>query len=108
MNALKFLKIDLDKNKDQLLVFGLLAIYLLTAIIWQFLTDAPWDDDCITRYYNAKEALNNPGTFISIWDRSIIHFVVFYPVPNKQTCNSLNGCHICNKCLCYVQSGIKA
>ena len=48
------------KINERWLVFGLLVLYLTLCIIWEFQANAPWDDDCIVRYYNARDAIHNP------------------------------------------------
>ena len=47
-------------------------------VIWGLLSDATWDDDCATRYYNARDAIQNPLQFISIWNRPL--FVILFPI----------------------------
>ena len=71
--------LELDKRNEKLVVLGLLGIYLICCTIWQFMTDAPWDDDCVGRYYNAKEALNDPKHFIALWNRPIFILLFFIP-----------------------------
>ena len=55
-----------------------LAIYVLTAA-WGLLAGYPWDDDCITRYHNARQALTDPRQFISIWNRPLSIVLLVLP-----------------------------
>ncbi len=64
---------------ERWLVFGLLVVYLTLCIIWEFQADAPWDDDCISRYYNARDAIHNPHHFISLWNRPLCILLFFIP-----------------------------
>ena len=43
------------------------------------MTDAPWDDDCVTRYFNTKNALADPRQFLGIWNRPL--FVLLFVLP---------------------------
>ncbi len=43
------------------------------------MTDAPWDDDCMVRYYNSRSALENPNHFISLWNRPLFILIFFIP-----------------------------
>lgn len=72
-------KIQAIDNNEKWIVFGLLTLYLILASTWHLLTDAPWDDDCVTRYYNVTEALIHPENFISLWNRPL--FVVLFFIP---------------------------
>ena len=57
-------------------IFALLVgIYILTAV-WGLLSEATWDDDCATRYYNTRHALEDPEQFIRIWNRPL--FVLLF------------------------------
>src|SRR3954465_10422124 len=71
-------------NKDQELrekwvVFGLIGLYLVLSIIWHFNTIATWDDDCVSRYFNAKAALHDPKQFIDLWNRPLFILIFFLP-----------------------------
>lgn len=67
------------KINERWLVFGLLVLYLTLCIIWEFQANAPWDDDCIGRYYNARDAIHNPHHFISLWNRPLFIILFFIP-----------------------------
>lgn len=57
---------------------GLAASYLLL-VLWGFLSEGTWDDDCPTRFYRVRDALNNPYWFISTWVRPL--FTILYVLP---------------------------
>lgn len=61
------------------LAWGFIAIYLVLSFVWHFSTDAPWDDDCISRYYNVKDAFKEPSAFINLWNRPL--FVLVFAIP---------------------------
>lgn len=69
----------IKKDPQRLMVFVIIGLYLLASIIWEFSSNAPWDDDCVGKYYNAKEAINNPKQFISLWNRPLFIIVFFLP-----------------------------
>src|SRR6056297_353545 len=67
------------KIHERQLVFGLLVAYLILSVVWHFSTNAPWDDDCVGRYYDVKSAISNPRVFISLWDRPLFVLLFFLP-----------------------------
>ena len=71
-------KVLIFEPDEKWIILGLIAVYVLT-VIWGLLSDATWDDDCATRYYNAREALQNPRQFISIWNRPL--FIILFTLP---------------------------
>ena len=72
-------KIKSFRINERWLVFGLLVLYLILCFIWEFQANAPWDDDCISRYYNARDAIHNPHHFISLWNRPLCILLFFIP-----------------------------
>lgn len=66
-------------SKQENLAFLFIFLYLLFSIIWHFSTNAPWDDDCVSRYYNAKNAINDPSEFIDRWNRPLFILLFFIP-----------------------------
>tara|TARA_B100001287_G_scaffold268130_1_gene264063 strand:- start:21791 stop:24253 length:2463 start_codon:yes stop_codon:yes gene_type:complete len=67
------------KNKEFYLVVGFISIYIIVNLIYGFLEDATWDDDCPARYYNTLDAFNNPKHFISKWSRPLF-VLIFSPI----------------------------
>lgn len=57
---------------------GLTALYVLASLIYGFLSNAPWDDDCVVRYFHAREAWSKPDHFFSLWNRPLF-MVLFAP-----------------------------
>lgn len=55
-------------------------IYLLVNIYFGLSNNVTWDDDCPVRYYNTIDALNNPETFISIWNRPLFTIAFYLPL----------------------------
>jgi len=45
--------------------------YIIISLVYGFLSDAPWDDDCIVRYYNARASWSDPAQFFSAWNRTL-------------------------------------
>ncbi len=56
----------------------LLAIYALI-LFWGLSSEQTWDDDCPGRYYNVKNALNDPSQFLSRWNRPL--FTALFVLP---------------------------
>jgi len=77
-NSLSFSNKEFKIN-EKWLVFGLLGVYLILAVVWHFHTDAPWDDDCVGRYFNAKNAISDPQQFITLWNRPLFILLFFIP-----------------------------
>ena len=50
---------------------GITALYVIAALIHGLLSQAPWDDDCIVRYFHCREAWQRPEYFFSVWDRPL-------------------------------------
>ncbi len=69
--ALEMQPLELDRKW---VLLGLAAVYLLT-VAWGLIAQAPWDDDCLARYYNVRNAFNEPTTFISLWNRPLFTFL---------------------------------
>lgn len=67
------------KFKDEIVVILIIGCYILISAIYHFLSDAPWDDDCVGRYFNTKGAFENPRIFISLWNRPL--FTLLFAVP---------------------------
>ncbi|MBL7952279.1 MAG: tetratricopeptide repeat protein [Flavobacteriales bacterium] len=57
---------------------GLTALYVVASLIYGWLSNAPWDDDCVVRYFHAREAWSKPDHFFSLWNRPLF-MVLFAP-----------------------------
>lgn len=66
-------------RRETLWVFIIIGLYLIASVIWEFTSIAPWDDDCVGKYFNAKDAFNEPKQFISLWNRPL--FVLLFALP---------------------------
>jgi tetratricopeptide (TPR) repeat protein len=64
---------------ERWIVFVSLAVYLCLCVVWQLNTNAPWDDDCVTRYFNSRQALSVPTHFIDLWNRPL--FILLFCIP---------------------------
>jgi tetratricopeptide (TPR) repeat protein len=64
---------------EKIIVFVILSLYLICSWIYGLSTNATWDDDCPTRYYNTLNAFNEPRNFISVWNRPLF-VVIFAPL----------------------------
>lgn len=69
-------KFSLDKG---VIIFFILA-YIVINLIYSFVTNTVWDDDCPTRYYNTLNAFNDPKMFISLWNRPLFTIIFAGPV----------------------------
>ncbi|UTW61882.1 tetratricopeptide repeat protein [bacterium SCSIO 12741] len=65
---------------ENALVYGFLTLYLLLSLIWHFTTHAPWDDDCVSRYYNVVQAAEDPVHFVEVWNRPLFVLLFFIPM----------------------------
>lgn len=70
---------DRENPWERWLVPGMLALYVILSYVWGFASDATWDDDCPTRYYNTLNAFSDPKQFVSVWNRPL--FVVLFALP---------------------------
>lgn len=73
-------KLEDDNSSGKLALTFAIASYILY-MLWSMLSNATWDEDCPTRYFNTLTAMNNPSTFISLWDRPL--FVLLFVIPVK-------------------------
>ncbi|MBK8341034.1 MAG: tetratricopeptide repeat protein [Flavobacteriales bacterium] len=55
-----------------------ISVYVLASLIYGLMSEAPWDDDCVTRYFNALRAWSEPAQFFSIWNRPLF-MLLFAP-----------------------------
>lgn len=56
-----------------------ILLYAGVSIAYGFMADGTWDDDCVVRYYNVKNAFLEPRQFVSIWNRPL--FVIIFCLP---------------------------
>lgn len=66
-------------KNQQLLAYVFIGAYVLASLVYGFMSNAPWDDDCVTRYYHTKDALHDPSMFFSLWNRPLF-VLLFFPV----------------------------
>jgi len=57
---------------------SLVAIYVLMCF-WGLSSEQTWDDDTMTRYYQVKNAFNEPEQFVSTWNRPL--FTAIFAIP---------------------------
>lgn len=55
---------------------GFTAVYIVASLAYGLLSDAPWDDDCVVRYFNTQEMWRKPEHFFSVWNRPL--FMVYF------------------------------
>ena len=67
------------RNQGVLLSLVFIAFYLISSVVWYMNTDAPWDDDCVARYFNCLKAPENPANFVSLWNRPLFMVIFTYP-----------------------------
>lgn len=56
---------------DHRWALSITALYVLAALTHGLLSQAPWDDDCIVRYFHCRVAWQRPEYFFSVWDRPL-------------------------------------
>lgn len=69
----------MQNGTQRTLVYTSCLLYFILAVIWHFSTDAPWDDDCVTRFFNAQDALKEPVHFVKLWNRPL--FMILFVIP---------------------------
>ncbi|MEY3443311.1 MAG: hypothetical protein RLZZ519_1592, partial [Bacteroidota bacterium] len=77
--SLGFASFQNKRFTENHLGWALLGIYAVISLLWAFSTDAPWDDDCPTRFLNTRNALTDPIQFISVWNRPL--WVLLFAIP---------------------------
>ena len=55
-----------------------IAVYMVTSLVYGAMSEAPWDDDCVTRYFNTLRAWSEPAQFFSMWNRPLF-MLLFAP-----------------------------
>jgi tetratricopeptide (TPR) repeat protein len=78
-DTLGFSPIQSKSRTEQQLGYLFLGLYALMSLFWAFSADAPWDDDCPTRFLNTRNALSDPLQFISVWNRPL--WVLIFALP---------------------------
>lgn len=68
----------LSLAKGQQMTYVFIAVYVICSLVYGFLSNSPWDDDCVTRYYHTKVALQDPSMFFSLWNRPLF-VLLFFP-----------------------------
>jgi tetratricopeptide (TPR) repeat protein len=74
--------ISLKRNnlfESHYLALFFIIIYLIFSFIWHFSTNAPWDDDCVSRYFLIKNGFQNPAKLISPWTRPLFSIIFLIP-----------------------------
>jgi hypothetical protein len=69
----------LDERKEALIAKALCILIPLLYMLWAMLSNATWDDDCPTRYFNVLQAFSKPETFVNLWNRPL--FVILFAIP---------------------------
>lgn len=70
---------EADRLRDRKWAMVALVAYALVSLVWAFAADAPWDDDCPTRFFNTQNAFQDPVNFVSVWNRPL--FVLIFALP---------------------------
>lgn len=53
---------------------AIIAVYVIASSLYGLLSEAPWDDDCVARYFHTQEMWAKPGHFFSSWNRPLFMF----------------------------------
>lgn len=64
-----------ERDHGRAWALGLTALYILANLAYGFLSEAPWDDDCVARYFHCREAWVKPDHFFSTWNRPLFMFL---------------------------------
>lgn len=67
-----------EEPGSRLWAMAIIGTYAIASLAYGFLSDAPWDDDCVVRYFHAREAWRDPTHFFSVWNRPLF-MVLFAP-----------------------------
>lgn len=67
-----------EPDHGRIWALGLTALYVLANLLYGFLSEAPWDDDCVGRYFHCREAWQKPEHFFSTWNRPLF-MLLFAP-----------------------------
>lgn len=62
--------------RSHLPALAVIALYVAVSLIYAALSQAPWDDDCVGRYFNTVKAWHDPGQIFSLWNRPL--FVLLF------------------------------
>jgi tetratricopeptide (TPR) repeat protein len=65
------------QNKKYLL--PLILLFISVNLFWAFYSNATWDDDCPTRFFNMLDAFHHPEQFVKIWNRPL--FMLIFTIP---------------------------
>jgi tetratricopeptide (TPR) repeat protein len=76
--ARPLLPVSDSDGRSRLWAFAWIGAYVIASLVYGFLSDAPWDDDCVVRYFHAREAWRDPTHFFSVWNRPLF-MVLFAP-----------------------------
>lgn len=68
-----------EASREQKLAIFFIGVYIIASLVYGLMAGAPWDDDCVTRYYNTKKAIADPSMFFSLWNRPLF-VLLFFPV----------------------------
>ena len=60
--------------EEKWVLLGCVGLYFLI-MLWGVLSQGTWDDDTPTRYFNVRNALNDPRQFITVWNRPLFTFL---------------------------------
>jgi|GEM_PF-1461766 len=63
-------------RRELRLALALIFAYLVASITYGLIAKAPWDDDCVVRYFNTIRAWHDPSQFFSLWNRPL--FVLLF------------------------------
>ncbi len=67
-----------EERASRIWALGIIGAYVIASLVYGFLSDAPWDDDCVVRYFHAREAWSDPAHFFSVWNRPLF-MLLFAP-----------------------------
>jgi hypothetical protein len=66
-------------RQEQRVAGGALLLVFALIALWGLLAPYPWDDDCVRRYFNARQAPHDPAQLISLWNRPLAALYLTLP-----------------------------
>ncbi len=78
------MKINIQRyiqSKEDRIFFLLIGITYFIILLWAFLNNSTWDDDCAGRYFNTVNSLKDPSHFVSLWNRPL--WVLLFALPSQ-------------------------
>jgi hypothetical protein len=50
-----------------------IVVYMVTSLVYGAMSEAPWDDDCVTRYFNTLRGVERTGAILQHVEPAVVH-----------------------------------